>query len=167
MKNREKNNKTEAERIIEGVSLWLAFLLVSVYLYITPDYFYYTWITKTTSIFFGVLGVIGLSLELNKLNNNDTKLGLDNLGIGLGIGALWLYLNSVNIYPILNVALLFLLLLSIYGILMGLIGMLVNIFSNSSSWRKVVFVKLPILIAQLCAFVLTALQLLEYFNVVS
>lgn len=158
--------QAKEEKIKEGTALATSFLAVSVFLYITPDYFKIHNITKIVSIVFGIIGVIGLSLELNKLNSNSKKLGLDNLGVGLGLGSIWALIYYY--YPIwwVNILTFPLLILTLYGIILGIIEVISAILTKEKSIKTTFLVKLPVAIAQVAGFILTVLQLLQIVKII-
>lgn len=166
IKVENRSEKKTEKNIKEGIALALSCLAISVFLYLTPAYFKIHIITKLTSIIFGIVGIIGLSIELNKLTSNEKKIGLDNLGIGLGLGTIWVIIYYY--YPIWWVNLLTfpLLFLASYGIIIGLIGILNNIFTSEQSIKTTLLVKLPVAIAQICGFILTVLQLMQIVNTI-
>ena len=68
-----------------GIALAFTFLAIAIFLYFLPNYFKILTATKAAAIVFGVVGVIGLGVELNKFK----RIGFDNLGIGLAFGVVW------------------------------------------------------------------------------
>lgn len=76
----KKSEKTDKEKTLEGIALALAFLSASLVLYFSPTYLEYKAITYIICILFGIIGIIGLVLELNKLSSKPKGFGLDNLG---------------------------------------------------------------------------------------
>ncbi|WP_312114322.1 hypothetical protein [Brevibacillus reuszeri] len=110
-----KVEKSIKEKVQSGIVLALAFLCSSMILYIFPTYFHLEIITYTISILFAIIGISGLGIELNKLSSSPKGIGLDNLGIGLGLLAILIILfYYFNIWWV-NLLVFPLLLFSIYG----------------------------------------------------
>lgn len=58
-----------------GITLAFTFLVIATLLYFLPNYFKIQTATRAAAIVFGVIGVIGLGIELNKFK----KIGFDNI----------------------------------------------------------------------------------------
>lgn len=158
--------KSREDSMKEGIALALTFLALSAFLYIFPDYFHVHIVSKIISVIFGIIGIMALGLELNKVSSNEKKLGLDNLGVGLGLGAIWGILYYYFPYWWVNILGFTILMLAVYGIVLGLIGIIMNIFSNDLSLRKTILIKVPIAITQILGFTLTLLQVLQIIQII-
>ena len=108
-----------------------------------------------------LIAIIGLGIELNRMGEQTVKLGFDDLGIGLVLGIVWLviyYLVPIWWVNLITIVLLF---FSVYGISVGTIKILRNLFLS----KKEFLVKLPIVIFQLTAFVAAIVTILNIFKI--
>jgi len=150
------------ESVLEGIAVWIAFLGVGGFLYFNPLYTGSTIISYSLTLLCLFIGLVGLGIELNKLGDKGNSVGFDDLGLGLGFGLAWAFVY--NFYPIglANIGSLILFYFSIYGMTIGIIKILRNLFST----KKGFIVKLPIVIAQIAAFIATIATILDIFKVI-
>ncbi|MBA7491681.1 hypothetical protein ES702_02229 [subsurface metagenome] len=113
-------------------------------------------------LIFTVLGIGGLSVELNKFK----KIKLDNLGIGIVFGILWAiiyYLSPIWWVNIITFPLLF---YAVYGILLGLINIFKAIIFSDISLKSKILVKIPLLVGQLLGIVFVILQIIKILKII-
>lgn len=101
---------------------------------------------------------MGLGFELNKLSSKPNGLGLDNLGLGLVFGVVWITFYQYFDIWWLNIMIIPFLLFGCYGTILGLINIFTNLFTGSNESLKLkLTIKLPVVIAQLAGFILTVI----------
>jgi|SRR5690625_1438205 len=164
---RIKDEKNEIEKIQGGIALAFAFLASSLVLYLFPSYFKVEIITYCICIILAIIGVAGLGIELNKLSTNPKGIGLDNLGIGIGLFAVWIIFFYYYDLWWINVLIFPLLLFGIYGTVLGIVNIVFFLFSNPNESLKVkLSIKLPVVIAQFAGFVLSIMQILQILKII-
>ncbi len=152
------------DRIGPGIALALSFLAVSAFLYYFPQYVANEILTRVLSILFASAGIAGLGIELDKLGGKERKLGFGNLGIGLMIGGIWAAgYYYLNIWWV-NLLLLIVLLLALYGIFLGFVQVIIILASSSSV--KVSVAKLAIAVIQIAAFIAAVLQIMQILKLI-
>lgn len=158
--------KKEEVNDLSGLGVAFAFILVAIFIYLTPDYLGSYWISTIVSSFLVICGVIGLGTELDKLNNSAKKnsIGFNDLGVGLGFFIFWavLYYNFQSIW--LNYLILLLLFIGTYGICAGLAKITQNIFSNDSNTKKAISV--PVRVFQITATLITIYEVLTKLKII-
>ncbi len=164
---KNKQEKSQKEKDQDGIALALTFLIASLFLYLFPTYFKIEFITLSISILFAIIGVFGLGIEINRLSSNPNGIGLDNLGIGVGIFAIWIiFFYYFNIWWV-NILIFPVLIFGIYGTILGIMNIIFSLFSDPKESMKVkLSVKLPVVIAQLAGFALTLMQILQILKII-
>jgi hypothetical protein len=149
---------------VSGFGLAFAFIILAIFVYLSPEYFNSYWVSTIVSSFCMIFGIIGLGTELNKLNNDESNLGFDDLGIGLAFFIIWsvIYYNFQIIW--LNYILLVILLIGLYGICTGLASIIHNIFSSDS--RTKMAIKIPIGLLQVVATLVTIYEILNKLKII-
>lgn len=145
-----------------GIALSITFLIIGGFLYFTPSYTGSMIISYSLAVFFLLIGITGLGLELNKLGGQTDKLGFDELGIGLGIGIIWAIIYYYLPVWWINLITIFLLFLSVYAITAGIIKILRILFLS----KRNILVKLPIVIIQFVAFIAAIVTILDILNLI-
>lgn len=148
------------DKFQNGIAVALMFLGLAVFLYLNPDYFGVKKASRLLGIIMAIAGVMGLGIELNRLSSKK-PLGLDNLGIGLGLGAFWALIHfnwsywwvNILIFPILGFAM--------YGILHGIIS---ATYVLATSANRAVLLRIPITLAQVAGLALAVLQIVQLVN---
>lgn len=163
---KEVSYEERMKSIKGGLALGLGFLVVATYLMFTPEYFGNDTITRVVSIIIFLLGIIGLSLELNKLVGEHKKIGFDDFGLGLTLVIIWAILHYYFPQTWVNIILFFLLLLAVYGMLLGFINIIHSIIIDTSSIRKKT-VKALVVLAQIVAFIGALLQSMQILKLIS
>lgn len=158
-----------------GLALIFTFLAVGVFLYLSPGYFGNAIATRIVSAVLAIIGLLGLSFELNRLSGKKGISGVDDLGVGLGLILAWvvIYHFSPGWWWV-NAVLLLLLLVPAFGTTQGTIKIIGSLLSRlpSSAGQSVgsslssLVVKLFLALAQVAAFVLVLLQLAQIFKVI-
>lgn len=161
------NNNTNEEyfkSIKNGIALAMSFIIVAIFLYANPLYFFYSIVSKILSVLFLLIGIIGLGTELNKLNGENKKIGFDDLGVGLSLIILWAIMHYYCNNIFINILLIVILLFSSYGIVLGIINISHNLIKGENSFSKKIL-KLCIAIAQVTAFVGALLQIMQILKI--
>jgi len=162
-------NSVKRDDAYNGIALALTFIIFSLFFYLSPSFFEYKYLSYGFSILFAVIGIIGIGIELNRLS--DSKEGIfDNLGIGIGLGLLIIFIwVIVSTYLIsawyINIIFTILLLLPIYGIMLGSIYLFERLFLEQIPTRVRLFVRLPLAIIQIAGAFLIVVQILSLFGV--
>lgn len=159
--SRNTQQSTSLDSISSGIGLSFAFIVTAIFIYFKQDYLGSVVTSIIISSSMMVFGIMGLGMELNKLNN-EKKFGFDELGIGLGLIILWAILHYF--FPViwLNWVLLFVLLVGFYGIGVGIFKIVQNIVGSSS--RRQLAIKIPVVIVQVAATAATIYEILKTFN---
>ena len=152
------------DSIRQEAAVGVTFLLIATFLYLNPLYLGHEVASLILSVLSFVLGVSLLGVSLNKISDTKSKLGFDDLGIGLGLGMIWAVLYYY--FPVfwVNILTMFFLVFGVYGIVSGIMGIMYNLIFQTSDKKKL-FVKIPIVIVQFTAFiaaVFTILNILEF-----
>lgn len=156
--------KSKGLEIQEGIVIAIAFLIFGGFIYLNPSYIGHIKTSYVSASILLVIGVIGLGIELSKIGNQKTRiLGLDDLGIGIGVGILWLTIYSLLDLWFINIPNSFFLFTSIYFILNGIINIFKNLLSSTN--KKVFLLKLIIFIVQVIGFISAIITIISIFNI--
>jgi len=147
---------------IEGLSVGTSFLTVSLFVYLRPEFLYNTLLSHVIGLIVGIVGFIGIMIELNKKNKNYRE-GADDITIGGIIIIIIILLNKYLHFFVVHLVILILLFLAVYGILLGIFKMLKNVYKQG---KKAIIFKIPIFIMNCCVFILTILQLIKILNLI-
>lgn len=149
--------------VLEGISLGVAFLLVSGFLYLNPSFLFSEIVSYSTGTVLGFIGIMGVLVEIGKINNIYDE-ATKYIGVGLltGIAGYILYYFVSN--TIVNFIVLFLALLTIYSLLLGMLKVIEIILNQKSVKNSLI--KLSVFVLNLLIFILTFLQLLEIVKVI-
>lgn len=159
-----KLNKSESKikDMKSGIVLVITLFMTSGFLYFNPLYLGNEIISYLVILIFLCIGIIGLGIELNKLGENKVKLGFDGLGLGLAFGLIWLVVYYYFGNLISNLITSPFLIIGIYGVADGFADILIILFSS----KKELFIKLPIIIAQITAFIAAIFTILNILGIV-
>lgn len=118
----------EVDSAINGYAVGLLFVGIGLFLMLKPDYFAEPVASYIIGAAIGLFGVMGTGVELSK----STKIkGIDMLSIGATLFVCWL-VQYVYIHALwANIVFFFLLVIGVYGILLGLFRTIYSIFDNS------------------------------------
>lgn len=162
MESKKVNSKVD--EVKRGIALAICFISLSIFLFIKPNYFCNTIFSKVMGMVLGFIGFIGLSIELNRINNKNMKWeGIDDVAIGLVLFIVLFIINNYVNSDILKMFILILAIIPMYGFSIGLI----KLYTFNSSMgiklkQKIKFVF--IVIFHVLSLVLTILQLLQIIN---
>ncbi|QFT91163.1 hypothetical protein FIU87_21155 [Bacillus sp. THAF10] len=140
-----------------GIGLSFSFIFLAIFIYMYPEYLGGSTVTIIFSSICILIGVMGLGIELNKLNERKNS-GFDNLGIGLGLLFLWAILHYFFPYLLVNWLILIILFFAIIGIMSGLANLISNIMTAKT--KKKLLVEIPIIITQLGATIIAIYKIL-------
>ncbi len=114
-------------------------------------------ISRIASIIIGIIGIIGMTIELSKLIEKKIN-GITDFGVGITLLVIWGSTYYYFNHPICNFLILFLLLLGCYGCLIGIDKILESIKTATIPWT---FKQIGIMIANCAVFLLTVLQIIQ------
>jgi len=154
----KKENIKRKKDPYSGLALAFTFLIIALILFFIPDYFKYILASRIIMYGFTFIGIIGLSIEIDR----DKKSGTSDLGLGVSFALIWAIFYYY--FPIwwVNIITFFILFFSIFGISRGLIRIFITVRKNKISIRNNLGIKL---IGQIFGIVLVIFQILEILNV--
>lgn len=127
MENKEKKIlfSEKIDNAINGYALAITFMGISLFLLNNLNYFGNEIVSKIVLVICAAIGILGTFTELDK---NDTIKGLGDLGVGLIFFVPWLliYIYVKNIF--LHILGFILLIIGVYGMMSGIIKVVVSIF---------------------------------------
>ncbi|KZD40802.1 hypothetical protein B4083_1868 [Bacillus cereus] len=144
------------KKILEGIALAFAFLVVGLVLYFIPDYLGNKIITLVVSIIFLVIAIIGFSVEISKTLNGGSSDFTMNVVLGglfvTGAYALYYY------FPVwwVNVIGLVILLFGAYALVLGMMQLVTYVSSGN---RSNISTKIFLIVSQILT-VLSALAVI-------
>lgn len=136
----ERPETDDQESIIQGVAVGISFIITGIILLFSTGYLGNELVTNIfaySSIFFGMFGV---GTELNKLNGDKSKFGLDDFAIGVAFIFLWIWAHSSLDNLIVNIFMLGILFLGLMFLVTGTIHFFMGIFQSQN--KKSVFIKI-------------------------
>lgn len=159
----------EIDSIITGYALGISLLGIGVFLFLKPTYFAIPLISYITGAIFGVLGVLGIGVELSK---SSTIKGLGNFILGMIFFAAWLVVYILVNKWWTNLMSLAFLILGCYAICLGIFQGIYSIILIIRETKKAkdakqekgkweVAVKIVLFLTQLCALVVAMLNALK------
>lgn len=102
-----------------GLALAGACIIILIFLSFNLDYLGNVLISRIASIIIGIIGIIGMTIELSKLIEKKIN-GITDFGVGITLLVIWWSIYYYFNHPICNFLILFLLLLGCYGCLIGI-----------------------------------------------
>ncbi|ALC80436.1 hypothetical protein [Bacillus gobiensis] len=153
------------KKLIEGTALFLSFLITSIVLYFIPDFIGNQIVTRSIGIIFGLIGIMGFTVELTNLrisSNEEIKSALMDMVVGLFLGIIIFLLLYFFANWFVHIVVTLLMLLAIYAALRSVIKL---IFLTDFLNRNIL-IKLPVIILNIAIFTLTLLQVLQIFKVI-
>lgn len=167
----EKSSKIifseKIDSAINGYALAITFIAVSVFLVVKNDYFFYPIISYIIGVVSGVIGILGLGVELSK---NKSIKGIGSFWIGATFLVLWAicYFNFNNVFT--NIVT-FSLLFGLYPALIGLFQIIYSIFvaNNSDDKKENKNEKIKnifLILTQIFGLILTTLNILKIIGVI-
>lgn len=139
-----------------GICISGAFIFILGFLYLNPDYLGNRVVNGMISTLSGIIGIVGLTVELSKLMKKID--GLIDLGSGCFFIVIWQVIYDNWNYAFLNFLILFFLFFGVYGILNGVAKIIESIRSSSAAFS---FKSIGIMTANLAVFLLTVLQIVQ------
>lgn len=136
----EIKTKDDQDSIIQGVAVGISLIITGIILLFSPGYLGNELVTNIfayVTIFFGMFGV---GTELNKLNGDKSKFGLDDFVIGVAFIALWMWAHSSFDYLIVNLLILSILFFGLMFVITGTIHFFIGIFQSQN--KKSIFTKI-------------------------
>lgn len=172
LENNEKEKKIvfnkKIDDAINGYSVGITFVLVSVFIFYKTDYFVIPQISYVVGSIFGILGVLICGSELSK---SIKPKGIDNLAYGVIFLLIWgiLYYFFGDIVW-LNVLFLFFLVFGCYGTIRGCIEFGFSIFSSISAkstenGKTTIFKNVFLILTQIFGLILTGLNILKMLGI--
>ena len=139
-----------------GICISEAFIFILGFLYLNPDYLGNRVVNGMISTLSGIIGIVGLTVELSKLMKKID--GLIDLGSGCFFIVIWQVIYDNWNYAFLNFLILFFLFFGVYVILNGVAKIIESIRSSSATFS---FKSIGIMTANLAVFLLTVLQIVQ------
>ena len=139
-----------------GICISEAFIFILGFLYLNPDYLGNRVVNGMISTLSGIIGIVGLTVELSKLMKKID--GLIDLGSGCFFIVIWQVIYDNWNYAFLNFLILFFLFFGVYGILNGVAKIIESIRSSSATFS---FKSIGIMTTNLAVFLLTVLQIVQ------
>ena len=139
-----------------GICISGAFIFILGFLYLNPDYLGNRVVNGMISTLSGIIGIVGLTVELSKLMKKID--GLIDLGSGCFFIVIWQVIYDNWNYAFLYFLILFFLFFGVYGILNGVAKIIESIRSSSAIFS---FKSIGIMTANLAVFLLTVLQIVQ------
>ncbi|WP_088033815.1 hypothetical protein [Evansella clarkii] len=158
-KKRHKKERSDDEKIIEGIALSIVFLSLSILLYINPDFFEMHVITHTIGAILGLIGLIGFTIEISKTRFKITE-GISEFVTGIILSIIPLLLLFHFYVWYVNILSLFIGMFALYGLFLGLIKIINQFVRNEAN----IFIKIPALLLNGSIFILTLLQIIEIIS---
>ncbi|AYW47839.1 hypothetical protein C7K38_05405 [Tetragenococcus osmophilus] len=125
----KKNND-----FIEGFSVAVAFIIISMYLLFFDSNFYSPYLKYVLSALTGTVGTVGMSVEINKIT--EKKFKFDNLSLGVVLIGLYFFLSDYLNNDFLQTIILILLLFGAYGTIEGLVIMCKIVILQTNSKKQ-------------------------------
>lgn len=152
------SNESGQQSILNGLALGVTFVIVSSFLYFNPGYLYYDIVSYIVGAIFGLLGFIGLILEVSKIDEQYKK-SIDYIGVSILIGMILYSIGYFISNFIMNLILILFWILPIFGLLLG-IFQIIKLIVNEKTIKKAL-TKLSVFTLNIVIFILTVLQILQ------
>lgn len=170
--NKETNRQIvfseKTDDAINGYALAITFVLISIFVFVKNDYFYFPIIANIVGVFLGIIGIVGCGIEISK---SVSIKGIGNICLGILCLLLWyaIYICINNI--ILNILVFSLLMLGCYGIALGILQFFYSVGTLISSVIKEndkmnALKDVFLLLTQLLGVVLTLLNILKLVGII-
>lgn len=127
-----KKEQVTVEDSINGLSLASAFLIVGALMILLPDYLHNKVSTYSAAYLIITIGLFGLGQELNKLNGDKNNVLSNDFAIGFMSLILWMILYYHFDNPIVNLLILSLLFMGVYGISRGTVRLIFGVLSTEN-----------------------------------
>ena len=151
------------KNVIEGFSLALSMLIVSLFLYMNPEFLKVEKVSYITGTILGIIGIVGIFIELGRLNEKFEESLKDIIAsVLLALCVYTIYLYFTNMFV--KFVIIFFALISLYAFIRGLLKIIVNIINEKKS--KILFTQLIALLLNILLIGLTVLQIVQIFNLI-
>lgn len=159
-KEKEVIFSKEIDSSITGLSLGTTLILVALFVYYV-GLFHNKIIEILITIILVFIGMIGTFLEIGKAKNDDIK-GIDDLGLGMTFLSIAVFLVLKYNILFLNVICFFVLLISVFGAIQGLLKIFysLKIHKRESSNKKIGIAKIVVGITEITALAVAIIQLI-------
>ncbi|OTY31097.1 MULTISPECIES: hypothetical protein [Bacillus cereus group] len=135
----EQNEQEDTKKILEGIAVAFAFLVVGLVLYFIPDYLGNKYVTLVVSIILLTIAIIGFSIEISKTLNGSSDFTINIVLGGLFVTAAYTLHYYFPIWWI-NILGLIILLMGVYAVVLGMMKLVAYVFnSNGGSISTKIF----------------------------
>ena len=173
LKNKKEKKLVFNKKIddaINGYSVGITFVLISVFIFYKSDYFVIPQISYIVGSVFGMLGILMCGSELSK---SIKPKGIDNLAYGIVFLLIWrivYHFFSDVVWS--NVLILFFLVFGCYGTIRGCIEFVYSIFSSIleksiENSKTTTFKNLFLILTQVFGLILTVLNILKMLGILN
>lgn len=158
--------KTEKihESIIQGVSVGIALIVVGVVLLFIPDYLGNETITSVFAYGSILFGLLGVGMEIDKLNGDSPKITLGNFALGITLIFLWIWIYSSFDNLIINIISLIFLVLGVYGTTLAVIQFVSGIIQSEN--KKSFATKISLTLINLITGLALLYEALQKFGII-
>ena len=165
---KEYTFSSEIDDKINGFSLALTFVIVGIGLSIVPNFFEISIVTEVIRWLFIIIGTLGFFVQISKTKNKLNVKGFSDLGAGILIAILGVYILKLFNNIISKVIFFLFITFGLYATISGMLKVIYSIYENirNSKYnnqvsKKVMLSDLTIFLTQILGLILVALQLLE------
>lgn len=160
---------TEIDSAINGYAIGISFSAIGTFLLLKPDYFFSPIFSYIAGAIMGLVGLLGIGVELSK--SSKIK-GLDNLVIGLIFLVIWaaIYIKVDRTWA--NLLSFLLLVIGGYAVTLGFLQGAYSIFQNIKSikgqknaGKSNIVSQIVLFLTQLCGLVLAIVNVLKALSV--
>ncbi len=175
----EKKNKEKkivfSEKIddsISGFALVITFIVVGIFLLFNKGYFGNEAVAIIIQWLFIIIGCLGFSTEISKMNKNRGIKGIDNLITGIVLIVVWATIYYFIKYWIGNVIGFFILIIGLYGGCKGMIEIGYSIMEISKTHRKEeknklnVIKEVILMLSEIAGISLIVVQILQIIKII-
>lgn len=150
----------EVDSSITGFSLSITLILVALFVYYT-ELFHNKLIEIIVAIILVFIGMIGTFLEVGKAKNDDIK-GIDDLGLGLVLSTICIFLVLKYDKLPLNIICFLVLLISIFGTIQGVFKIFYSLKfqKRKTDNKKIGILKVIVGITEMAALAVAIIQLI-------
>ncbi|RFB11482.1 hypothetical protein DZB84_20685 [Bacillus sp. HNG] len=157
-----KREKSDEEKVIEGIALGIAFLCLSAFLYMKPDFLGYELISNIVGAFFGLFGLVGVLTEIRKTQEEIGEAVME-IGVAIFLGTISFVLMYFFSNVFVNIVILLLFLFTIYAALSGTFKIIKMQLKKNTN----ILLKIPMAILNVLIFALTVLQILQIVETIN
>ena len=157
---------------ISGFALVITFIVVGIFLLFNKDYFGNETVAIIIQWLFIIIGCLGFSTEISKMNKNREIKGIDNLITGIVLIVIWAIIYYFIKHWIGNVIGFFILIIGLYGGCRGIIKIGYSIIEISKRHKKEqenelnVIKEIILILSEIAGIALIVVQILQAINVI-